>query len=35
MYDLEYEIRSKCTSWSEELEGNVRLGVRNLIEIYD
>jgi len=29
MYDLEIEIRSKCTSLSEKLERNIRLGVRN------
>jgi len=35
MYDLEYEIRSKCTNWSKKLDRNVRLCVRNLIEMYD
>ena len=29
MYDLEYEIGSKCTTWSKKLDRNVRHGVRN------
>jgi len=29
MYELEYEIRSKFTTWSENLERNIRFGVRN------
>ena len=35
MYDLEKEIRSKCTTWSKKLDRNVRHGLRNVNEMYD
>jgi len=35
VYDLEYEIRSKFTTWSKKLDRNLRHGVRNNNEIID
>ena len=33
MNDLELEIRSKYTTWSKKFDRNVRLGVRNQINV--
>ena len=35
MNDLEYEIRSKYTTWNKKLHRNVRHGVRNKNEMND
>ena len=35
MYDLELEIRWKCSTWCKKLDRNVHHGVRNMIEMYD
>jgi len=29
MYDMEWEIGTKCTTWGKKLDRNIRLRVRN------
>jgi len=35
MYDMEYEVRSKCTTLRMKLDRNIRHGVRNKNEMND